>query len=316
MLGLATGVPTHDAELSGGTGRRGHWSSSAAGVNLLSLIATLAGRGAAAHPQLPVVSGHGASVAPQRGGHRKRHPSLGAACPTGSGRDPGPHPHQPGGSLPTKPAWSGPAAGPTATCGLSAPAHRTLILPRCRGKTVVDGRCPILAPEYWSAISTLPTTMLPTTIMMAPSSGAGRTPVQARGRLCCGTSTTSEPATPKMPHRPDGPRQSTSSMSQPKPATITSHGKGVLPNWPGSGSCWPSAALSCLTRRLSRASCAGASSATSKACPVLDTGNSSSSWPNRTCQRTTTRPSAACAIWSSAARSAAAPARSRAPSAR
>ena len=48
----------------------------------------------------------------------------------------------------------------------------------------------------------------------------------------------------------------TSSMSQPKPATITSHGKGVLPNWPGSASCWPSAALSCLTRRRSRASCA------------------------------------------------------------
>ena len=172
-----------------------------------------------------------------------------------------------------------------------------------------EGRRPTL--EYWSAIS-----MLPTTIMMAPSSGAERTPVQARGRLCCGTSTTSAPATPKMPRWPDGPRQSTSSMSQPKPATITSHGKGVLPNWPGSGSCWPSAALSCLTRRLSRASCAGASSATSKACPVLDTGNSASSWPNRTCQRTTTRPSAACAIWSLAARSAAAPARSRAPSAR
>ena len=58
----------------------------------------------------------------------------------------------------------------------------------------------------------------------------------------------------------------------------------------------------------SRASCAGASSATSR--------NSSSSWPNRTCQRTTTRPSAPCAIWLSAARSAAAPGRSRAPSAR
>ena len=40
-----------------------------------------------------------------------------------------------------------------------------------------EGRRP--TPEYWSAIS-----MLPTTIMMAPSSGAGRTPVQARGRLC------------------------------------------------------------------------------------------------------------------------------------
>ena len=113
---------------------------------------------------------------------------------------------------------------------------------------------------------------------------------------------------PKTSHWPDGPRQSTSSMSQPKPATITSHGKGVLPNWPGSGSCWPSAALSCLTRRLSRASCAGASSATSR--------NSSSAWPNRTCQRTTTRPSAACAIWSSAARSAGAPGRNVVPRAR
>ena len=38
----------------------------------------------------------------------------------------------------------------------------------------------MLSPEYWSAISTLPTT-----IMMALSSGAGPT--------CCGTSTTSEP---------------------------------------------------------------------------------------------------------------------------
>ena len=69
---------------------------------------------------------------------------------------------------------------------------------------------------------------------------------------------------------------------------------------------------SALTRRLSRASCAGASSATSR----NSSRNSSSSWPNRTCQRTTTRPSAACAIWLSAARSAAAPARSRAPRAR
>ncbi len=56
-----------------------------------------AGGGAAAHPQRPVVSGHRASVAPQRGSHRERHPSHGAAGPTGSGRDPGPHPRQPSG---------------------------------------------------------------------------------------------------------------------------------------------------------------------------------------------------------------------------
>ena len=66
--------------------------------------------------------------------------------------------------------------------------------------------------------------------MTAPSS---RWPQAALlGATCCGTSTTSAPATPKTPHWPDGPRQSTNSMSQPKPATITSHGKGVLPNWP------------------------------------------------------------------------------------
>ena len=35
----------------------------------------------------------------------------------------------------------------------------------------------MLSPEYWSAISTLPTI-----IMMAPSSGAGRTPDRGRGQ--------------------------------------------------------------------------------------------------------------------------------------
>ena len=43
----------------------------------------------------------------------------------------------------------------------------------------------------------------------------------------------------------------------------------------GSGSCWPSAALSCLTRRVQG--------------KLRAPRNSSSSWPNRTCQRTTTR---------------------------
>ena len=47
------------------TGRRGE--KQRLGVNLLSLIATLREEGAAAHPQRPVVSGHRASVAPQRG---------------------------------------------------------------------------------------------------------------------------------------------------------------------------------------------------------------------------------------------------------
>ena len=66
------------------------------GVNLLSLIATLREEGRL-HPQRPVVSGHRASVAPQRGGHRERHSPDRAAGPTSGGRDPGPHPRQPSG---------------------------------------------------------------------------------------------------------------------------------------------------------------------------------------------------------------------------
>ena len=89
------GVPTA-LHTSGGTGRRGP-GSAAPRRQPAQPDRHAAGRGAAAHPQRPVVSGHRASVAPQRGGHRERHPSHGAAGPTGSGRDPGPHPRQPGG---------------------------------------------------------------------------------------------------------------------------------------------------------------------------------------------------------------------------
>ena len=89
------GVPTA-LHTSGGTGRRGP-GSAAPRRQPAQPDRHAAGRGAAAHPQRPVVSGHRASVAPQRGSHRERHPSHGAAGPTGSGRDPGPHPRQPGG---------------------------------------------------------------------------------------------------------------------------------------------------------------------------------------------------------------------------
>ena len=109
---------------------------------------------------------------------------------------------------------------------------------------------------------------------------------------------------------------STGFTTGPKPSLIPRPSGGAPPNWPWNDNCWPSASPSGTTRRQPRPSCADASSATSKACPVLDTGNSSSSWPNPQCLQTTTPPNAACAIWSSAARSAAAPARSRAPRAR
>ena len=201
-------------------------------------------------------------------------------------------------STPTKPA--GVSTGPTATCGLSAPPPNATsceryFLRRGRGKTVVDEAL----GESFSGV-------LVSDFYAAYHHYDG--PKQRCWAHLLRDIPTSAPATPKTPHWPDGPRQSTSSMSQPKPATITSHGKGALPNWPVSASCWPSAALSCLTHRLSRASCAGASSATSR--------NSSSSWPNPQCPQTTTRPSAACAIWSSAARSEGAPGRNVVPRAR
>ena len=120
----------------------------------------------------------------------------------------------------------------------------------------------MLFPEYWSAIATLPTI-----IMTAPSSAAGPT--------CCGTSMTSAPATPMLRHWPGGPTLSTGFMTGPKPALIPRPSGGAPPNWAWNDNCWPSANPSGTTRRLSRPSCADASSATSKACPVLDTGNSS-----------------------------------------
>ena len=137
------------------------------GVNLLSLIATLREEGRlpirSVHPaeapsgQRPqegqpegavlagVVSGHRASVAPQRGGHRERHPSHGAAGPTGSGRDPGPHPRQPSG--PRRRNRLASERGQRLRVDFQHPgtgANGTLLpaagyfLRRGRGKTVVD----------------------------------------------------------------------------------------------------------------------------------------------------------------------------------
>ena len=94
----------------------------------------------------------------------------------------------------------------------------------------------MLSPEYWSAIATLPTT-----IMTAPSSGAGP--------ICCGTSTTSASATPMMRHWPGGPTPSTGFTTGPKPALIPRPSGGAPPNWPWNDNCWPSASPSGTTRR-------------------------------------------------------------------
>ena len=89
----------------------------------------------------------------------------------------------------------------------------------------------MLSPEYWSAIATPPTT-----IMTAPSSAAGPT--------CCGTSTTSAPATPMLRHWPSGPTPSTGFTTGPKPALIPRPSGGAPPNWPWNANCWPSASPS------------------------------------------------------------------------
>ena len=51
----------------------------------------------------------------------------------------------------------------------------------------------------------------------------------------------------RTPRWPSGPRQSISSVSRPGLSPIRRHDDGAPLNWPGSGSCWPSASPSWLT---------------------------------------------------------------------
>ena len=244
LLGLAR--PATALHTSGGTGRRG-LGQQRLGVNLLSLIATLREEG-----RLPIrsVQWYLDTV------HQLRlsvgaivKPDRAAGPTSGAGLDR----RQP----------SGPATKPAGQRGqrlwtFSTPTER-YFLRRGRGKAVGEG-----------ALATPPTT-----IMTAPSSAAGPT--------CCGTSTTSAPATPRR----TGPmgRGSPPALCRSQSLQPSRHGKGVLPNWPGSGSCWPSAALSCLTRRLSRAACRRIERFIKELFVFVA----------ETCRRTTTPPSAACA---------------------
>ena len=113
LPGLPTALHT-----SGGTGRRGP-GPAAPRRQPAQPDRHAAGRGAATHPQRPVVSGHRASVAPQRGGHRERHSPDRAAGPTSGGPRCWTASAPAQWSTPTKPA--GARTAPTATCGLSAP---------------------------------------------------------------------------------------------------------------------------------------------------------------------------------------------------
>ena len=94
----------------------------------------------------------------------------------------------------------------TATCGLSAPPTRATSCGGVGAKPWWTRRWAILSPECWSAISTLPTT-----IMMAPNNGAGPT--------CCGTSTTCAPATLMTRHWHSGPMPSTNFTARAKACT-------------------------------------------------------------------------------------------------
>ena len=123
------------------------------------------------------------SVAPQRGGH-ERHPSHGkpavAAILDRIRGSPVVHADETG--------WREDANGYVWT--FSTPTER-YFLRRGRGKAVVDEALGESFSEYWSAISTPPTT-----IMTAPNSGAGR----------CGTSTAHGPLIRRRPGFTTGPK--------------------------------------------------------------------------------------------------------------
>ena len=167
----------------------------------------------------------------------------------------------------------------------------------------------MLSPEYWSAISTPPTTT--TTV---PNNAAGPTPVQARGRLCCGTSTTSEPSTPKTPHWPDG--------------AAAVHQLYVAAKAFNHHEPWQRRVAQLAWERKLLAICrpflADPSAVRDKLCRRIERfiKEPAPYWIRELfvfvaepdVPATTTRPSAACAIWSSAARSAGAPGRNVVPS--
>ena len=156
------------------------------------------------------------------------------------------------------------------------------------------GRC--RSPECWSAISTLPTT-----IMTAPSSAAGPT--------CCGTSTTSAPATPKTPHWPDGPRAVHQLYVAAKACNHHEPWQRRVAQL-----AWERKLLAICRPFLSDPSACPGQAVPAHRAPHQGTLR----LRGRTgrASRTTTRPSAACAIWSSAARSAGAPGRNVVPRAR
>ena len=132
-----------------------------------------------------------------------------------------------------------------ATCGLSAPPPNATSCGGVGARRWWTKRWASRSPECWSAIATPPTT-----ITMAPSSAAGPT--------CCQTST-SHPLPQRRRTGPMGrgspPALCRSQSLQPSRAMA----KACCPTGLGAEAARPSAALSCLTRRLSRASCAGAS---------------------------------------------------------
>ena len=159
------------------------------GVNVLSRIATLREEG-----RLPIrsIQWYLRTVHQLRlsvGGHCERHSPDRATGPTSGGWDGGPHPRQPSG--PRRRNRLASEWEQRLRLDFQHP-HRTLL--PAAGSGQGGGRRSAGAshsPEYWSAISTLPTT-----ITMAPSNGAGPT--------CCGTSTTWWRSTPRTPHWPSG----------------------------------------------------------------------------------------------------------------
>ena len=165
----------------------------------------------------------------------------------------------------------------------STPTER-YFLRRNRGKAVVDEAlgdqfAGVLVSDFYAAYHHYD----------GPKQRCWATPVRARGRLCCGTSTTCGHSTPQTAAWRGGPMPSTMSTKRPKPSPIRQNSAGALPDWPWNAVCWPGAVPTLTTRRQPRPDCAAASRNTSR--------NASSSWPNRRCQRTTTPPNAVGDTW-------------------
>ena len=214
------------------------------------------GRSANALPHHPAVSGHRASTARQRGSHRRGHSSDGAKGPADGSRHTGPRPGQPSG--PRRRNRLASERGQRLRVDLQHPTER-YFLRRGRGKEEVDEALGdsfsgVLVSDFYAAYHHYDGPKQRCWAHLLGDIHDQRTlypDAAPRARWADAVHGIYDRAKALLIPRPSG---------------------GAPPNWPWNDNCWPSANPSGTTRRQPRPSCADASSATSRACPVLDTG--------------------------------------------